>query len=414
MARPATGTVVEPKGARKSWAIRFRANGKRQSVTLGRPPEWNRRRAEEALADELARVRAGVWEPPKPAPVTSPHGDVEIEDFHAFAEQWFEGKMPEIRPQTIDDYRGMLELHLLPFFGRHLLAELTIAEVDRYKTSKLREGKLAAPQINKSLRLLSQILDVAVDYGLMPFNPAASKGGRRRVKELPPKRTWVEPEQLLTLFESAPKGHRVILATLAGAGLRVGEACALQWRDLDLATATLTVQESKTPSGRREVDLPDALVTELWTLAATSSMTAPDDPVFVGRRGTAQTPANVSRRLKTAITAANKQLEAAGISPMSERVTPHSLRRTFASLRYVLGDDPITVAEQGGWASPEFPMRIYAKAVKRRSKLDGGALEQFDAALEWAQIGTKSDSGADADASKLDTGRSKRQARAAN
>jgi integrase len=208
-----------------------------------------------------------------------------------------------------------------------------VAEVDRYKLAKVREGQLAPPQINKSLKRLSQILDVAVDYGHLPNNPAASKGGRRRVKETPPPRSWVEPEQLMALLDAAPKRHRAILATLAGAGLRVGELCALDWRDLDLATGTLIVQESKTPAGRREVDLPSGLVTELWTLAATSPHTGPDDPVFVGRRRTRQTPDNVGRRLKSAIKKANAQLEGTGIAPVSERVLPHSLRRTYASLR---------------------------------------------------------------------------------
>jgi integrase len=40
-------------------------------------------------------------------------------------------------------------------------------------------------------------------------------------------------------------------------------------------------------------------------------------------------------------TKANVQLEAVGIAPISERVSPHSLRRTYASLRYACGDDPV-------------------------------------------------------------------------
>ena len=214
------------------------------------------------------------------------------------------------------------------------------------------------------------ILDAAIEYGVIDrANPA--RGRRRRVKADPPRRTWVEPEQLLALLDAAPKGHRAVLATLAGAGLRVGEACALRWRDLDLSTATLTVRASKTNSGRREVDLPRGLVDELWTLAATSERTEPDDPVFVGTHRTAQTPSNVGRRLKTAIRGANEKLEPLGIAPISERVTPHSLRRTYASLRYACGDDVVFVAEQGGWSDPSFPIRIYARSVRRRQKLSG-------------------------------------------
>lgn len=158
-----------------------------------------------------------------------------------------------------------------------------MAEVDRYKATKLKEGKLGATQINKMLKLLAMALDTAIEYGLLDeANPA--RGRRRRLKEPTPKRTWVEPEQLVTL--PAPNGHRPLIAVPAGAGLRVGEASALDWRDLDLAAGTLTVQESKTPAGRREVDLPSGLITELWTLAATSPHTEPDDPVFIGTQGT--------------------------------------------------------------------------------------------------------------------------------
>ena len=40
-------------------------------------------------------------------------------------------------------------------------------------------------------------------------------------------RSWVEPVQLLALIKAADEFHRPILATLAGAGLPVGEAVAL-------------------------------------------------------------------------------------------------------------------------------------------------------------------------------------------
>lgn len=385
MARKATGGVVEPKNGR-GWAIRFRAYGKRQLVTLGTSEEgWNRQKAEAELRHVLADVERGIWRPHEPAPAEAP---TEAPTLHEFASEWLEARRPELRDRTIEDYEWAFSHHLLPFFKDHRLPAITVAEVDRYKAAKVREGKLAPAQINKTLKRLSQVLDLAVDYGHLPSNPAASRGGRRRVREPTPRRTWVEPEQLMALLDAAPKRHRAILATLAGTGLRVGELCALDWRDLDLATGTLTVQESKTPAGRREVDLPSGLVTELWTLAATGPSAAPDDPVFVGRRGTRQTPDNVGRRLKSAISKANVELEKVGIAPISERVSPHSLRRTYASLRFACGDDPVYVAEQGGWADPAFPMKFYAKAVRRRERLSGAHREAFDAALDWAAMGS--------------------------
>jgi integrase len=105
-----------------------------------------------------------------------------------------------------------------------------------------------------------------------------------------------------------------------------------------------------------------------------------------GRRSR-QTPDNVGRRLKTAIRDANKRLTELGIEPISDRVSPHSLRRTYASLRAASGDDPVYIPEQLGHEDPTFTLTVYAKAVKRRERLSDEYREAVDRALEWAEIG---------------------------
>jgi hypothetical protein len=68
-------------------------------------------------------------------------------------------------------------------------------------------------------------------------------------------------------------------------------------------------------------------------------------------------------------------------------VTPHSLRRTYASLRAAAGDHPVYIAEQLGHEDPGFTFRVYQRAAKRRDKLTGAYARAFDSALEWASIG---------------------------
>jgi integrase len=387
MARKTTGAIIPPKGKQRSWAMRFTANGKRRYVTLGRPEDgWNRQRAEAELERTLAQVKLGQWQPAtkveaKPADDPS---------FHQFASRWFERHRPEWRERTVEDYRWALSHHLLPHFADHRLTDITIETVDAYKSEKLREGRLGAAQINKTLVRLAQVLEEAVEYGHLPTNPA--RGRRRRVKASRPQRSWVEPEQLPALLDAADAWHRPVIATLAGAGLRVGEAVGLEWRDINLATGTLTVQESKTDAGAgRRVDLPGGLVDELAEWKARSPRTGPDDPVFVSRsrkgRHGLNTKDNIGRRLKATIKRANEKLAKLGIEPISERVSPHSLRRTYASLRAALRDDPVYIAEQGGWTDPGFALSVYAKAAKRRERLSDAYLEQFDRALHWAEIG---------------------------
>jgi integrase len=392
MARRSTGQVVERKTKRGTvYALRFYAGGERQYLTLGTPEEgWNRRRAEDELAATMAAVRAGTWEPPKPVePIAEPGPEP---TFHEFASQWLNGRRGELRPRTVADYTWALSYHLLPRFKAHRLSGITVAEVDGYKAAKLAEGLLGAAQINKTLKLLAQILDMAIEYGhLDAANPA--RGRRRRVKQPKPRRSWVEPEQLGALLDAADEYHRPILATLAGAGLRIGEALALDWRDVNLATGTLRVGRAKTDAGTdREVDLPGGLVDALGEWKARTLRSAPADPVFISRSARRQTDTNVDHRLKGAIKRANEQLAEAGIDPISERVSPHSLRRTYASLRAALRDDPVYIAEQLGHTDPAFTFRVYQKAAKRRERLSGAYLEAFDQALEWALMGTSATS----------------------
>jgi integrase len=377
------------------YALRFRAYGKRQYVTLGTAEEgWGQRSAEVELSNVLADVRRGIWRPPQGK---AEHAEPEPEQtFHEFSSAWFERHRPEWRDGTAGDYQWALSYHLLPWFKDHLLAQITVEEVDRYKAAKLREGKLGPATINKTLVRLAQILDEAVEYGHLDRNVA--RGRKRRVKAPRPQRSWVEPEQLMSLIEACDPWHRPLIATLAGAGLRIGEACALTWGDVNIATGTLTVRRSKTDAGAgRRVDLPMGLVQELAEWKARSPAKRPDDPAFITRARNGQhgpqTKDNTGRRLKGAIKRANEALAKLDIEPIAANVSPHSLRRTFASLRAALRDDPVYIAEQGGWEDPRFALSVYAKAAKRRERLSGNYLAEFDRALDWARMGTSVDSG---------------------
>lgn len=178
-----------------------------------------------------------------------------------------------------------------------------------------------------------------------------------------------------------------MVATLAGGGLRIGEAVALTWADVNLASGTIKALDSKTAAGIRTIDMPVGLAEELRSYKARTHAGRPTDHVFRKGDGGPQNTKNVQNRLKTAIGKANVQLERMGIDPIPERATPHSLRRAYASLRFGVGDDPVYVMEQMGHTEATFTMKVYASQIKRRSRLSGAALEQFDSAIDWALLG---------------------------
>jgi integrase len=349
-------------------------------------PSDHRRRAGTASAPRaelrhvVADVERRIWRPPEPAPAPEVREEA---TFHEFASEWLQNREPELRPKTIASYRWQLSNHLLPYFAGRRLSEITPRVADGYKAAQLRDGRLGPNQINKTLGLLGRIMKAARRYGYLQSNPLDDVDRLRQTK---PHRETIEPEQLPALLDSAG-AVRPILATLAGAGLRNGEACALDWRDVNLAAGTLTICGAKTDVGVRQVDVPLALREELSAHKARAQRSAPEDPVFPNRNGGRQTVSNVERRLKTVIRRANRRLAQLGIEPIEETVTPHSMRRLYASLRFALRDDPVYVADQMGHEDGAFSMRVYARAVKRRERLRGTALSEFDRALEWAEMG---------------------------
>ncbi len=180
----------------------------------------------------------------------------------------------------------------------------------------------------------------------------------------------------------------MLLAILAGAGLRIGEALALTWQHVDLGTGSLYVVDAKTPKGVREVHLSPALRERLTLWKADSNHSARTDYVIATSTGRKHNPSNLRRDvLVKTIATANEKLAELGIAPIGS-LTFHGLRRTYASLRCVCGDDPRYTADQLGHEDARFTMRCYAQASKRRDRMAKPHRDAYDAAVEWAAIGS--------------------------
>jgi integrase len=199
------------------------------------------------------------------------------------------------------------------------------------------------------------------------------------VRERAPRRSHLETaEQITALLDaadrldaSARKGHqhverRAMIAVLVFAGLRVGELLALRWRDVDMAGGWLYVEESKTDAGRRRIKIRGALQAELIGVRERQSEPGPDQVVFATSTGRQQSADNFrSRVLRPSVTEANRALTARQSPPLPEGITPHSLRRTFASVLYALGEDPGVVMDEMGHTDPALALRVYRQAMRR-------------------------------------------------
>jgi integrase len=374
MARPTVGAVVEHQGkdGRTYRALRFVAYGKRRHVSLG---AVSAEEAERELSHVIADVQRGKWQPPRAVEV--PAEKEAAPTFHEFAEEWWVRNEAQLAPNTQADYKWRLTVHLIPYFGEMRLDRITFDTVERYIAAKLaEENPLSARSINMTVTLLGAILERAVERELLDRNPAKGKG--RRVRERAPTRSYLDAAgQITALLDSAGEldrkasrgrrhvERRAMLATLTFAGLRIGELCALRWRDVDLAGGWLHTG-SKTDAGHRRVKVRGALRDELLALRGRHQDAPQSAYVFATRTGGQMSPDNFrSRVLRAAVRVAGEHLEGEGLPPLPDKLTPHSLRRTFCSLLYALGEDPGTVMDEMGHTDPALALRVYRQAMRR-------------------------------------------------
>jgi integrase len=144
----------------------------------------------------------------------------------------------------------------------------------------------------------------------------------------------------------------------------------------------------KTDAGERIVYLLPLLRDELLAYRASLREVAPQQRVFGSATGNRQSESNVrSRVLAKAVAKANERLERDEGAPIAVKLTPHSLRRTFASLLYALGEARPFVMRQMGHTSPSLALAVYAREMDRRD----GEPERLRALVEgrdWAPTGT--------------------------
>jgi integrase len=192
-----------------------------------------------------------------------------------------------------------------------------------------------------------------------------------------PRRTWLDrADHIVALLDAArdldtdsraqPGQRRVLLATLIFAGLRIGEALALRWREVDLTRTTMLIRAAKTEAGMRGINILPILCSELANYRAHGNVSK-DALVFPTGSGRQHGASNVRRRvLAKSVERANEALTNVGGEPLPDGLTPHSLRRTFASILFAVGEAPPYVMAQMGHTSANLTLSVYARQMDRR------------------------------------------------
>jgi integrase len=334
----------------------------RERVVPGRKKD-----AENYLRRVLEEVAAGTFE-------------VEREDpaFAEFAGGFLKAKKGEVKASTLDDYKRVIKNHLVPFFGKKHLSQITPSVVQGFILSLEGAGMSAAMRA-KVLRYLKVLMRHAVRMELVGRDPCqAVTAPRVEAKE----QRFLSAEEAERLITAAEGYMKPLLAVACYAGLRQGEILALTWEDVNLKSSTVRVRRTyhythgftspKTAASRRTVPIIPTLKAMLEDHYLSCGRPTTESLVFRNEAGKPIDRRNLVNR------GLDRALKRAGIPPLRF----HDLRHTFAALSIEAAVDPKTLQAMMGHASIKVSLDIYGHlytaAFDRASKsleavISGGA-----------------------------------------
>lgn len=293
------------------WASWIDASGKRRQRKL---EAHTLQQARALLNAEKARVEKTV---------TLGYAPPSAETFGAVAKRFLKHQKARLTPAAYVREDGIMEKHLKPFFGEGLrLAALRRVDVQRYVTH--RSGEVSPASLTKELNVLKHMLSLAVEWELIPANPAhgvkSPKAPAGRVR-------YLQPGELRAVLEACPEWLRPIAGLAVSTGMRRGEVLGLRWLDVDFKGGRIMLPQTKNGDGR--IVYLNALARQALA-SVESEKAAPTDFVFAGEP---VTPENVSLAFLRACRSVN-------ISDFRF----HDLRHTAASWMRMKGADIHTVA----------------------------------------------------------------------
>ncbi len=291
---------------------------------------------------------------------------------------------------TLEDYRQMLNGHLVPFLAGRSVDRVAPSDIAAYVSAKMREG-LAPKTVRNHATFASGLFSFAVRKGWATVNPVQHE-------DLPvvPHDTeihFLDHEEMEALFRAADGGDAlgptdlVLYLTAATTGLRMGELLALQWKDVDWAAGSIRVRRSytrgafstpKSAKSSRVVPLTDRLAGALERHHQRSAFQGAGDLVFPHpTSGDVIDSSAMRRRFHAA-------LARAGV----RRVRFHDLRHSFGTAMAAAGCPMRALMAMMGHASMQTTLR-YADYAPDPT---GGAVwaqRAFGEALQGTLRGTQ-------------------------
>ncbi len=333
------------------WEASVRLAGRRYWVT-GK----TRRECREKLQALLERHRRGQLAPPSRLTLGE------------WGHLWLREGEGRWRPTTLRRRQQVLS-PLLERLGRLRLSRLEPLHLSA-ALLELQEAGMGSRSLELCWLTLHACLEEAVRRGLLGYNPCQQVGKPRHERR--EARDWTREEMRRFLRAAIADGRPIasLLALMLLTGLRPGEAMGLQWGDIDLNAATISIRRSvtwagsrwhigqpKTRAGERTITLPPVATALLSRLERAGIYL-----FWQERPPWSKQLSNVMREL----------CQRAGV-PMRPA---HYLRHCHATLLAASGLDVKTLQRRLGHSQASVTLDVYAHALSELDRRAAMMVEQ--------------------------------------
>ena len=274
--------------------------------------------------------------------------------------EWFKSIQYHVKESTQANYKMKADKHILPYFGEKSIDSIVQDDIYAFIADRRKKG-LSDRYITDIIILMKVIFKFAVrTYNI--FNPMVGLAL--------PKRKNAE----IQILDKAEQGklqsyiaENQNLGTLGTAlsystGIRIGELCTLQWKDIDLEKRILTVSKTmqriqcknganktkliitdpKSDSSKRKIPIPECMMSFLYKFKGK------ENEYVVSGSETPVEPRTMQYRFSKILKNVNLP-----------SVHFHALRHIFASTCVKLGFDIKSLSELLGHSSVEITLNRY-------------------------------------------------------
>ena len=311
-----------------------------------------------------------------------------IQTLRQYGERVFmPAKAVTISENSRSSFQGNLDRWIYPALGEMKMPDITAANISALLLDMQAQGKAHATCI-KVYTVLKSLFKMAYLSDIVQKNPMDKverpKQRKDEVRGIEAEAYTIEEvKHILSCLEKEPLKWQALIRLLVDTGIRRGECCGLQWKDVDFKGNTITVAGNLcyTPQKGVYLDTPKngktriidvdadviALLQQLRQQQASHALSA-----FIFTQDNSPEPMHPqspTRYLK-------KFAARYGIDDLH----PHKLRHSFASIAITNGADIASVSEKLGHSDKAVTLRMYthadAESMKRASQIFRDALKK--------------------------------------